>query len=198
MKAELKKYDKDLSEIIADMPLEKVKKLYFERAYEVYRTLWIDANMAAFKRKRDELDKLTERMTIHQRRNCVSEQFDVYTSIMHDLRCMIRSDAIEFVATMMAVSWLIDSMREDFKAYDETGDKYWYDSGKKTLQSISDRFEDCYMNDRDISAISEFFKLDKDKHELTDYDVEYMDVIRDLVNVYKTKKSIDDVSGADS
>ena len=71
MKAEYKRLNKEFNELVSEIPVDELKKIYYERSYDSIRTLWIDKDAEGYKQKETDIMKFIEKMNYHQRRVCM-------------------------------------------------------------------------------------------------------------------------------
>jgi hypothetical protein len=181
----LKKFNDDFNGLVSDIPIDKLKEIYYNRTYDSHRTLWIDNDPEGYKHKEEELSKFIDRMTTAQKQSCIVEEARAYTNVLFDLRVMLRSEFIRNISSLLAYNWLIGSIKNDLESYEETNDKYWYDAAKKTVNQMTKSFEEKYWNEETIEKIESIFMPMQDAPELTEDDKEHIDLISKFQKQYK-------------
>lgn len=183
MKNEFKRIDKDITEIVSDIPIDNIKDIYYKRYSDALKTLWINQDEDSFNKKMDELFNLMQRMSYDQRRACIGQDVKAYHDICYDLRIWLRSEAIFGLSTIFAYNWLIGSIKDDLETYKGTGDQYWLDSAYKLINQILDPFYKEYANDEVLNQMQEYLARMEDAPELSESDHERLDILKDWIRI---------------
>lgn len=188
MKGEYKRMDQAIDEMIQNAPIEKVQDFFYNKTYESKKALWLDNNLEGYKRKEKELDKLIKRMTYQQRRACLDKESEAFNDTLYDLRIMLRSEALEYLGVVIAIYWLIGSVREHLEAYKEAGMAYDLEYAMSICQDLNDTFKGKFWNDETMEDMESFLESLKDAPELTDQDKEFIDSLSEYPKRYKAMK----------
>lgn len=176
----------ELNGMIRDISPERMEEIYFERAYESGKLLWIETDREAFEASEAELEQFIEKMTISQRRAAMVGQLKAYYYLLYDLRCVLRSEGIQSLALTIANNHLLEMVLDDLDTYEGTGDKYWYDTAKDLLKQLTGMFNDRYSNEDTIRQFEKFVQQHSEVEDLTPDDSNYLDLISEFTNRYWT------------
>lgn len=190
MKPEFKKLDKDITEIVSDIPLNELKKIYYKQTYDSKRSLWINNEPEEFKRKERDIEKFINRMSYEQRIACIQKEAEAFNNTLYDLRVMLRSEAIEGISTIFTYIWLIGSIKEDLEGFKATGDDQWIDSAFELTNQILNPFYEKYWNDETVKDISDYLDRMEDAPELTEEDKNHLSILSDWVRIYGLYKDL--------
>ena len=189
MKGDYKRMNQEIDSMIKEAPTDKVQEFYYKKTYEAKKALWIDNNLEAYKEKEEQINKLIKRMTYQQRLACIDKESQAYNDTLYDLRVKLRSETLEFLGVVLAMYWLIGSIREHLEAYQEQGMAYDLEYALSICQDLNGTFQAKYWNDETMQSMESFLKSMRDAPELTDQDKEFIDSLTEYPKRYKAMKA---------
>ena len=177
MKSELKKIDNDITGMVADIPAKELKKIYYQKFYDALKTYYIEGDDVGFESKCKDLNKLVNRMTPEQKYYCLDEDVNAFNTLCYDLRLWVRSESLQFMAAIISHNRIMQMIRDDLESYESTGDEYWYKEAKKTINQITDFFNEKFWNDETMDRIYNYVVPSEDAPELSENDKSNIDLI---------------------
>ncbi len=177
MKNEFKRIDQDITGMVADIPAKELKEIYYKRFYDALKTFYIEGDYSGFESKNNELNKLIERMTPEQKYDCLDENVNAFNTLCYDLRLWVRSESLHFMASTISQNRILQMIKEDLESYESTGDEYWYQEAKKTINHITDHFNELFWNDETMDRIDDYVMPLEDAPEISEEDKSNIDLL---------------------
>lgn len=184
MKNEFKRIDQDITGIVANIPAKELKEIYYQRFYDALKTFYIEGDNNGFESKNDDLNKLVERMTPEQKYDCLDENVNAFNTLCYDLRLWVRSESLQFMAAIISHNRIMQTIKDDLESYESTGDEYWYQEAKKTINHLTDYFNERFWNDETMDRIQDFIIPLENAAELTEEDKSNIDLLISFRKVY--------------
>ena len=189
MKAEYKRLDNELNQLVCGIPVDEIKKIYYKRSYDSIRTLWIDEDAEGFKDKENNIIKFIEKMTYPQRRVCILEEAKAYNQVLYDLHCVLRSESIQFMTSIFNDAWFVNRVNDYLISYDETGNK---EDLKKAMDFVGrvNKSVNTLNTPERIGTLELYVEHLRSNEDLTKEDIANLDFLNDYAKNYHLHASI--------
>ena len=195
MKMEIKRLNQDLTEFSNNMPAVDLNKIYYKKSYDSIKTLWIDKDIEAFKRKEKKMIKFLERIDIQKRGSYIFEQVNAYNQVLYDMECLIRSSTLVYIGSMVADAWYFQRVNYYMDLYDKTGDKKYYGTGKKLLTDIKN-VHDKLSTQESIEKMKRYVENLESNDDLTNDDKEILNALTEYIEEYPFSHNIQKKKGS--
>lgn len=183
MKGKVNKLNQELAEFSNNMHVEDLNKIYYKQSYDSIKTLWIYKDLEAFEEKEKKIIKFLERIDIQKRRSYVLEEVKAYNQVLYDMQCIIRSDNLTFIGSMVADAWFIQRVNHYMDLYDETEDKKYYLVGRKLLTQIK-TVHDKLSSPKALENMKVYHENLITNEDLTDGEKEILDCLKEYIENY--------------
>ncbi|WP_048190709.1 hypothetical protein [Methanobacterium sp. SMA-27] len=183
MKAEFKRLKENFIEVVWNIPIDELTKIYYKQSYDTIRTLRIDKDHEEYKIKADLLMKFIKKMTYHQRRTCIVEEVKAYNQVLDELQLKHRTENLTYICSMVSDAWFINRVNDFLDAYDESGDDFYYNEAKNLICQLN-TVHDKISNPEKIKSMERYVENLKTNEDLTEEEIKKLDYLKLYIESY--------------
>ncbi|MCZ3367077.1 MULTISPECIES: hypothetical protein [Methanobacterium] len=186
MEKNIKKLQDEYFDLLLELPLPELKKIYHNMSYDAHKALYIDHNDEEFNKHFNDIIGLLERVESH-RASLLVEDAKTLEEIIYELKAMIRSEWIKKDILIMSYTTQVGLIIDSLEEFEFTDDKEYLDKAKNSLNTL-------FEIPKDINGFMERLKWvvrnSGQFNELTDEDKEFIKDYKKFINIYESKGKI--------
>jgi len=184
MKGEVKRLNKELDEFASNIPVDELNKIYYKKALDHLKTLWLDKDYESFETKTKKITKFLERIDVNKRRSYLLEERKAFNQVCYELTTMIRSEQILFMSSMYNDTWFVNRVNDYLVSYDKTGNK---EDFKKVMDFVSriNKESNTINTPEKLLTIERFVKDMRRNEDLTKQDIDCLNILDEYLENYR-------------
>lgn len=189
MKGDVKRLNKELDEFASNIPVDELNKIYYKKALDHLKTLWLDKDVEGFQDKEKKIIKFLERIDVDKRRSYLLEECKAFNQVCYELTTMIRSEQILFMSSMYNDTWFVNRINDYLTSYNETGNKEDLKKAMDFVGRINESVNTVNTPER-LKFMELYVKHMRTNEDLTKQDIDNLNLLDEYLENYRLHNPI--------
>ncbi|HNS25300.1 MAG TPA: hypothetical protein PKK85_04445 [Methanobacteriaceae archaeon] len=178
MNPKIGKLRREYDDLVEDISPEQMEDIFCKKKYEAGRLLWVLNDQSGYDNSERDILEFLKKMTPNQKNGAVWGWLRADLQLLYDLRCLLRSEQLQFLGVMIAHHHLFGMIDRDLMEYQRTREDVHLESALSLLGELGAAFKDKIGSPEGLELLEKHIKGFEGVEDLTPGDLENIDLIR--------------------